>query len=314
MNGASLPYATNPSGPAARSFTQPLETPDETPAAPAAYPASGRLPPGPDAAAGLRGRPRAAWPWSTATAAPNCAATAEGQRWVAGERGHRYAVRLYNDSPRRVLVVLSVDGVNAISGEDADPSQTGYVLNPDSAPTSPAGARARTKWRSSSSAAPAAAMPAAPAAPTTSAWWAWPCSRKRAAGALSRSCAGACHRRPRLHRPKRRRCQRHRGLRQQAAGAGAGTGHGAREQSSVRDTEFERASRSPAQVLQLRYDAPATCARAASWSIRRHACRANRRRSPTATCRTRRHADPRRQHNARNLSARALCREPGAYL
>ena len=55
---------------------------------------------------------------------------AEGQRWVAGERGHRYAVRLYNDSPRRVLVVLSVDGVNAISGEDADPSQTGYVLNP----------------------------------------------------------------------------------------------------------------------------------------------------------------------------------------
>ena len=40
------------------------------------------------------------------------------------------AVRLYNDSPRRVLVVLSVDGVNAISGEDADPSQTGYVLNP----------------------------------------------------------------------------------------------------------------------------------------------------------------------------------------
>ena len=55
---------------------------------------------------------------------------AEGQRWVAGERGHRYAVRLYNDSPRRVLVVLSVDGINAISGEDADPSQTGYVLNP----------------------------------------------------------------------------------------------------------------------------------------------------------------------------------------
>ncbi|HBP03670.1 MAG TPA: hypothetical protein DD677_11260, partial [Stenotrophomonas sp.] len=33
-----------------------------------------------------------------------------------------------------------------------------------------------------------------------------------------------------------------------------GTGHGAREQSSVRDTDFERASRSPAQVLQLRYD------------------------------------------------------------
>src|SRR5690606_22461768 len=46
-----------------------------------------------------------------------------GDRWLAGVPGHRYAVRLTNTSNERVLVVLSVDGVNAVTGEDADPSQ-----------------------------------------------------------------------------------------------------------------------------------------------------------------------------------------------
>ena len=50
--------------------------------------------------------------------------------WVAGTPGHRYAVRLTNTSGERVLVVLSVDGVNAVTGQTADPSQAGYVLAP----------------------------------------------------------------------------------------------------------------------------------------------------------------------------------------
>ncbi len=53
-----------------------------------------------------------------------------GQQWVAGTPGHRYAVRLRNLSGERVLVVLSVDGVNAISGQTAAPDQAGYVLEP----------------------------------------------------------------------------------------------------------------------------------------------------------------------------------------
>lgn len=53
-----------------------------------------------------------------------------GEAWVAGVPGHRYAVRLANASGARVLVVLSVDGVNAVTGEDADPAQAGYVLEP----------------------------------------------------------------------------------------------------------------------------------------------------------------------------------------
>lgn len=55
---------------------------------------------------------------------------ARGESWIAGIPGHRYAVRLRNDSGERVLVVLSVDGVNAVSGETASASQAGYVLAP----------------------------------------------------------------------------------------------------------------------------------------------------------------------------------------
>lgn len=53
-----------------------------------------------------------------------------GRLYVAGTPGHRYAVRLTNRSGGRVLAVLSVDGVNAVSGQTASPEQTGYVLAP----------------------------------------------------------------------------------------------------------------------------------------------------------------------------------------
>lgn len=52
------------------------------------------------------------------------------QTYVAGRPGHRYAIVLQNQTGERVLAVLSVDGVNAISGQTASASQTGYVLAP----------------------------------------------------------------------------------------------------------------------------------------------------------------------------------------
>ena len=54
----------------------------------------------------------------------------QGASWVAGRPGSRYAVRLVNRTGGRVLVVLSIDGVNAVSGETAATAQTGYVLAP----------------------------------------------------------------------------------------------------------------------------------------------------------------------------------------
>ena len=56
--------------------------------------------------------------------------THDGQYWLAGTPGHRYAVRLRNLSGERVLAVLSVDGFNAVSGQTASAHQTGYVLGP----------------------------------------------------------------------------------------------------------------------------------------------------------------------------------------
>jgi hypothetical protein len=53
-----------------------------------------------------------------------------GRDYLAGEPGHRFAVSLRNLTGERVLAVLSVDGVNVISGQTAAASQAGYVLEP----------------------------------------------------------------------------------------------------------------------------------------------------------------------------------------
>ena len=53
-----------------------------------------------------------------------------GKLYVAGTPGHRYSVRLANRTGGRLLTVLSVDGVNAVTGQTASPDQSGYVLDP----------------------------------------------------------------------------------------------------------------------------------------------------------------------------------------
>jgi hypothetical protein len=54
----------------------------------------------------------------------------EGRVHVAGAPGDRYAIRVTNRTGARVLAVISVDGVNVLSGETASPAQSGYVLGP----------------------------------------------------------------------------------------------------------------------------------------------------------------------------------------
>lgn len=53
-----------------------------------------------------------------------------GRLYVEGQPGHRYAIALQNLTGERVLAVVSVDGVNIISGETAATGQSGYVLGP----------------------------------------------------------------------------------------------------------------------------------------------------------------------------------------
>jgi hypothetical protein len=54
----------------------------------------------------------------------------EGRAYVVGKPGNEYAVRIRNRQHEEVLGVISVDGVNVITGETAAAQQSGYVLAP----------------------------------------------------------------------------------------------------------------------------------------------------------------------------------------
>ncbi|MEO6363693.1 MAG: hypothetical protein ABIO71_10725 [Caldimonas sp.] len=206
-----------------------------------------------------------------------------GASYVAGKPGERYAVRMTNRSGGRVLVVLSVDGVNAVSGETAATGQTGYVLAPwQSAEI--------TGWRKSYSEAAAfyfTALTDSYAART---------DRPDNVGVI-----GAAVFRERVEEPLRGWLDRQAPVARERADRGAdkdvreserraqsagaadstsqnaaappaasmaqperdafakkaeklGTGHGEREYSPTRQTAFERASSQPAEIVQVRYD------------------------------------------------------------
>ncbi|CTP89479.1 hypothetical protein [Xanthomonas graminis] len=182
-----------------------------------------------------------------------------GERWIAAEPGHHYALRLSNRSDRRVLVVLSVDGVNAVSGETASSDQRGYVLAPWQS-TEIAGWRksqreiaqfvftdladsyaARTGRPDNVGVIGMAVFDEAPTiVPQASV------EQSRARADASMPAAAVMAAAP---------------VQESDAAQGElqrlGTGHGEREWSPSRVTEFERASDLPQQRLQLRYDSHA---------------------------------------------------------
>lgn len=54
----------------------------------------------------------------------------DGRSYIVGQPGNEYQIRIRNRTGAEMLAVVSVDGVNAVSGETADWNQTGYVLAP----------------------------------------------------------------------------------------------------------------------------------------------------------------------------------------
>jgi len=54
----------------------------------------------------------------------------EGRHYVVGKPGNEYQIRVRNRTGGDILSVVSVDGVNAVSGETANWNQTGYVIGP----------------------------------------------------------------------------------------------------------------------------------------------------------------------------------------
>jgi hypothetical protein len=183
----------------------------------------------------------------------------QGRAYVAGRPGNEYRITLRNRAREDVLAVVSVDGVNVITGETADPRQSGYVVAPwrpfeilgwrkslgetaafyfTALPDSYAARTGRPnevgvigvalfRRAPAQPPAPIAAQPyarddAAPRAETRS-------SEAARAGALSSIPAPAPE--PQV-----------------------GTGHGRRERSDATYVQFERASLYPSEVITLYYD------------------------------------------------------------
>ena len=186
-----------------------------------------------------------------------------GEHWLPGMPGHRYAVRLANTSGERVLVVLSVDGVNAVTGEDADPSQAGYVLGP---------------WQSTEIAGWRKSLDEVAQFHFTrlSDSYAARTGRPDNVGVIGVAVFRE-HRPPRVHippypypvRPQARMDANDAAAASEAEASAMampapgdaarqriGTGHGAREWDPVSRTDFVRAGTQPAQVTELRYDTP----------------------------------------------------------
>ena len=186
-----------------------------------------------------------------------------GQRWVAGEPGHRYTVRLRNRSGQRVLAVLSVDGINAIDGRSAEPGQAGYVLGPWQA-------LEINGWRKSLDAVaqfvfddPAASYAARTGRPANIGVIGVAVFRERGSypfpsapiGQARRAAEGAGAAAAPAPAPAdaARSERRAGGFAEPSSSPSLGTGHGAIEGSQAYYTGFEREA-APAQLSELRYD------------------------------------------------------------
>jgi hypothetical protein len=163
----------------------------------------------------------------------------EGRAYVAGRPGNEYQVTLRNRQPEDILAVVSVDGVNVITGQTAAHSQSGYVI-------APRGRLDIQGWRKSLSQTAAfyfTALPDSYAART---------GRPDDVGVIG----VALYRRKPVPQPIAPADAR---LRREAAAAAErlGTGHGREETSHATYVAFERATSAPAEVITLYYDSHA---------------------------------------------------------
>ncbi len=180
-----------------------------------------------------------------------------GRLYVAGIPGNRYAVSLHNKSGARVLTVVSVDGINAISGQTAAAAQSGYVLSPWQT-TQVSG------WRKSMDEVAAfyfTSIDDSYAART---------DRPQHVGVIGVAVFREAE--PPRPMPSINESERSRAADQAGASAAApirseslnkqaeskiGTGHGERIDAPTRYTDFRRASSTPAEVITIYYDSRA---------------------------------------------------------
>lgn len=174
----------------------------------------------------------------------------EGRAWVVGKPGNEYQVTVRSRRGEDLLAIMSVDGINAITGETASPQQSGYVLS--------AWRALEVKgWRKSLERTAAfyfTELPDSYAART---------GRPENVGVIG----VALFQRKTTQPPVDISLLSRRGAdeapaapRSEAQGATAerdaklGTGHGRSETSNARYVSFERASSAPAETIAIHYD------------------------------------------------------------
>jgi hypothetical protein len=200
-----------------------------------------------------------------------------GEYWVAGTPGNRYAVLIRNDRGDRLLAVAAVDGINVISGETASWGQSGYVYGPGES-------YAIDGWRKSNReiaafefvaspnsyaertgrpanvgvigvalflerpVAPPAISYSAPRFGSEDSSRAAPGGSAGVPGAPAARSEGLANSLSNIAQPGREVPA------PVSPEAKLGTGHGARETSVVSDTQFDRLSNTPNEIIRIRYD------------------------------------------------------------
>lgn len=165
----------------------------------------------------------------------------EGRLYVPGKPGHEYQIRVTNRLGEELLAVMSVDGVNIITGQTAHPSQSGYVL-------APRGSLEVNGWRRSLAQTAAfyfTAVPDSYAART---------GRAHDVGVIG----VALFRKKVQPPPQPVAPEAAQAERRRDRSAELGTGHGRHEHSPAMHATFERATPEPAEVITLYYDSHAS--------------------------------------------------------
>ena len=189
-----------------------------------------------------------------------------GRLFVAGQPGARYSLRVTNNTGGRVLAVMSVDGVNILTGETAGYDQRGYVFDPYQSYDVSGWRKSDTQIAAFAFAAQSRSYAARTGrpfdvgvigiavfrerayAPPHAAPMTEPEARGRARPESSASAADEVVVTGRLVAPSappavaQRREER------------LGTAHGAREWSAVTEVAFQRATLQPALVRRIEYD------------------------------------------------------------
>ncbi|HSW34636.1 MAG TPA: hypothetical protein VLH36_13580 [Steroidobacteraceae bacterium] len=180
-----------------------------------------------------------------------------GRQYVVGQPGNEYAIRIRNTTGGRVLAVVSVDGVNVVTGETAAPDQAGYVIEPGGYVNIQGWRKDLERTAAFYFSDPGDAYASRTGRPDDLGVIGVALFREREDHwRYSREQDAAAAPSPRQE-SSADRAKSNRGAaaaESTAALPALGTGHGRREHSPVQRVEFERASTRPDQRIVLRYD------------------------------------------------------------